>query len=255
MTEPTHRDRVTVVTGAARGIGQAIAEGLAARGARVAAVDLRDAGETARAIEKAGGECAALVCDVASPRDVGRLVGEVHTALGPCEILVNNAALLVPPAPIDDVDYDLWRRVLTVNLDSQFLMAKAFLPDMVARRWGRIVNVASTSIYTATRGLVPYMASKGGVMGLTSGLANDVAQHGITVNAVSPALTRTPAVDEAIATGALTPEALDATAEMQAIKRRGSPQDVVGAVCFLTSDDAYFVTGQLLAADGGLTRR
>ena len=244
-----------MVTGAARGIGQAIAVGLAERGARVAAVDLRLADDTVRSIADAGGAAQALVADVADEAAVRRLAGEVAAAYGPCEILVNNAALQLPPAPFEQVGYQTWRRVLTVNLDSMFLTCQAFLPPMVAAGWGRIVNVASTSVFTSTPGLTPYMASKGGVVGFTSGLANDVGAHGITVNAVSPALTRTPAVDEAIAAGGFPPEMLDAVASLQSIKRPGTPDNVVGLVAFLATDAAEFITGQFIAADGGLTRR
>jgi len=144
--------------------------------------------------------------------------------------------------------------VLTVNLDSQFLMARAFAPDMVTSGWGRIVNMASSSIYTTTPGLVAYMASKAGVLGLTSGLANDLGGHGITVNAVSPGLTRTPAVDEEIAVGAFPEAALEAMVRERAIPRDATVDDLVGTVLFLTSDDAAFVTARFLVADGGATR-
>jgi len=154
-----------------------------------------------------------------------------------------------------DIDYDQWRRALTVNLDSQFLMAKGFLPDMVDRGWGRVVNVASSSLLTNTPGLVSYMASKGGVLGFTSALANDVGQYGVTVNAVSPGLTRTPGVEEDIAAGIVPADAPESVVPLQAIKRPGTPGDLVGAVLFLTSDDAAFMTGQFLVVDGGMTRR
>ncbi len=250
----THEGRVAVVSGAARGLGRAIAEGLASRGARVVAVDLRDAAETVRAIEDAGGECVSLVADVSSEEAVRGLVGEVHRLAGPCGILVNNAGVM-RAAPIAEVDFAFWRAILTANLDSQYLMASAFLPDMVARRWGRIVNVASSSLFTSTPGLTAYMASKGGVVGFTSALANDVGEYGITVNAVSPGLTRTPGAEEGIAAGDLPSDAPEAVVELQAIKRPGTPRDLVGLVCFLSSDDAAFMTGQFLVVDGGMTRR
>jgi 3-oxoacyl-[acyl-carrier protein] reductase len=221
----------------------------------VVAVDLRSAAETSRSITEAGGTCKDLVADVAHGAAVQHLADEVANEYGPCQVLVNNAALQLPPAPFAEVGFETWRRVLSVNLDSMFLTCKAFLPAMVAARWGRIVNVASTSVFTSTPGLTPYMASKGGVVGFTSGLANDVGGYGITVNAVSPALTRTPAVDEAIAAGGFPPEMLEVVASLQSIKRPGAPDNVVGLVAFLASDDADFITGQFIAADGGLTRR
>ena len=245
--------RVAVVTGAARGIGQAIAEGLAATGAQVAAVDVADAGGTVAAIRAQGGTGEAFVADVASEPGTRDVVDRVRETLGPVVILVNNAARLGTES-IFDLDYETWRARLTANLDSQFLMAKAVLPDMVSAGWGRVVNVASSSLLTTTPGITAYMASKGGVLGFTSGLANDVGRFGITVNAVSPGLTRTPGVDADIAAGLVPAGALEAVVSQQAIPRAGTPQDVVGAVCFLASDAASFVTGQFIVADGGMTR-
>jgi NAD(P)-dependent dehydrogenase (short-subunit alcohol dehydrogenase family) len=254
VTERTHQGRVAVVSGAARGIGRAIAEGLAARGARVAVADLLECAETTRAIVDLGGECIGVVADVGSEHDVQRLDEEVRTRLGRCDVLVNNAALL-RQTPLLELDYEGWREVLRSNLDSQFLMARTFLPGMIERGWGRVVNLASSSVLTTTPGLVAYMASKGGVLGLTSALANEVGRHGITVNAVSPGLTRTPGVDDDIRSGRLPEQALEAVVAQQPIPRAGTPSDVVGAVLFLTSDDASFMTGQFLVVDGGMTRR
>ena len=249
----THEGRVAVVTGAARGIGRALAVGLAARGARVAAVDLLDAGETAAVIRAAGGTCEVVPGDVASEEGVAGIASRVRASLGPGDIVVNNAALL-GAAPVLEVDYATWRRTIATNLDSHFLMAKAFLPDMVERGWGRIVGVASSSLLTSTPGLTAYMASKGGVLGFTSALANDVGRFGITVNAVSPGFTRTPGVDADIRAGVVPPDAVDAVIAQQAIPREGTAEDLVGTVLFLTSDDASFMTGQFLVADGGMTR-
>jgi 3-oxoacyl-[acyl-carrier protein] reductase len=246
----THAGAVAVVTGAARGIGRAIAEGLASRGAAVVAVDVLDAAETVAAIASAGGEGRALPADVGSPEEVGRVAAEV----GPCDVLVNNAALL-GRTPFLELDHVHFRETLRVNLESQFLLAKAFAPAMVERGYGRIVNVASSSLYTPTPGLVAYMASKGGVLGLTSALANDLGPHGITVNAVSPGLTRTPGVEVDVAAGTLPEEVFDAMTRAQPIPRPGTPEDIVGLVLFLTGKEASFVTGQFIVADGGATRR
>jgi NAD(P)-dependent dehydrogenase (short-subunit alcohol dehydrogenase family) len=246
----THAGTVAVVTGAARGIGRAVAEGLSSRGATVVAIDVLEAGDTVEAIGAAGGDCRALVADVGSPEDVARVGAEV----GRCDVLVNNAALL-GRTPFLELEPDRFRETLRVNLESQFLLAKAFAPGMVERRYGRIVNVASSSVLTATQGLVAYMASKGGVLGLTSALANDLGPHGITVNAVSPGLTRTPGVEVDVAEGLLSEEVFDAMTRAQAIPRPGTPDDLVGLVLFLTGKEASFVTGQFIVADGGATRR
>lgn len=237
----THAGRTAVVTGAARSFGRAIAEALALAGADVAAVDIRDCDETAG--------CTAYTADVSSEAQVGRLAAEI----GRCDILVNVAGINFGCA-FDELDYEAWRRIITVNLDSQFLMAKAFAPGMAERGWGRIVNMSSSSIYTPTRGLVAYMASKAGALGLTSALANDLGSFGVTVNAVSPGLTRTEAVDEDVRAGRLPEAALDAMADARAIPRQAAVEDLVGTVLYLTSDAAAFVTARFLVADGGATR-
>ena len=254
MTGRSHEGPVAVVSGAARGIGRALAEGLASRGAHVVAVDVLDAQETADAIAAAGGRCLPVLADVGDPAEVERLSEEVAATVGTCDVLVNNAALL-GTTPFLELDLERFRETLRVNLESQFLLARAFAPGMVERGWGRIVNVASSSIHTATPGLVAYMTSKGGVLGLTSALANDLGRHGITVNAVSPGLTRTPTVEADIAAGTLTEAMLDAAVATQAIPRPGTPDDLVGLVLFLTGKEASFVTGQFIVADGGATRR
>jgi NAD(P)-dependent dehydrogenase (short-subunit alcohol dehydrogenase family) len=246
-------DRVAVVTGAARSFGRAIAEALAREGAHVAAVDLRDCAGTTAAIREAGGRCEPFATDVADEQAVARLRDDVHERCGPCAILVNVAGVNFA-RPFAELDYDVWRRVQTVNLDSQFLTARAFAPDMVEAGWGRIVNMASSSIYTSTPGLVAYMASKAGSLGLTSGLANDLGRHGITVNAVSPGLTRTEAVDADVRAGIVPGGALEAMAKQRAVPRQAEVDDLVGTVLFLCSEAAAFVTARFLVADGGATR-
>lgn len=248
--------RTAVVTGAARGIGRAIAEELASASARVVCVDLADSAETVSHILEAGGEVLALRADVSSEADVQALAGQIHDSFGPVDILVNNAALMAPPTPFLEIDFAFWRRVLSVNVDSQFLMAQALLPDMIERGWGRIVNVGSSSILTATAGIAHYMASKGAVIGLTSGLANDVGRFGVTVNAVSPGVTRTAGVEELLSSaGVVAASVVESAIAAQAIKREGVPDDVVGLVRFLVGESASFMTGQFLVVDGGLTRR
>jgi NAD(P)-dependent dehydrogenase (short-subunit alcohol dehydrogenase family) len=250
----THSGRTAVVTGAARGLGQVIAVGLAQRGARIVAVDLRSCEETAAQIKEAGGSCTSFQADVGSPEDVGRLAEEVHADVGPVTILVNNAGI-AKYTLFPDVTYEEWREVVTNNLDSQFLVSRVFAPDMIEAKWGRIVNVSSSVIYTAGTSLSAYMSSKHGSLGLTNALANDLGGYGITVNAVSPAPTRTPMMDEAIEAGVLTAERLQRGAQAQAIKEPGKPEDMLGAVLFLSSDEASFITAQFLVADGGLSRR
>jgi NAD(P)-dependent dehydrogenase (short-subunit alcohol dehydrogenase family) len=245
-----HRDKVAVITGAARGLGQAFAKRLAEDGVHIAVADLEAGEETASLVRAAGREALAVRCDVSSPESVAGLAREVERAFGRCEILVNNAGIY-PSRPFDELTFAEWRRVISVNLDAMFLMAKAFVPGMKARGWGRVVNLASNTFGTPVPGLVHYIASKGGVIGFTRALASDLGPHGVTVNAIAPSLTRTPGT---MVAGHTDPARFAMVASLQAIKRNEEPDDLVGTLSFLTSDDAAFVTGQTLYVDGGWVR-
>ncbi|MER7007259.1 SDR family oxidoreductase [Dactylosporangium sp. NPDC000555] len=245
----TLEGRVAVVTGAGRGIGQAICLGLAARGASVVAVDLVEPRETVEAAQELGGKALGLVADVSDAGNVARVGREIADRVGGCDILVNNAGIY-PAKNIFDLDFAAWRRVLAVNLDSQFLMTKAVVDHMRRAGWGRIVNLTSNTIGLAMGGMTHYMASKMGVVGFTRALASDVARYGITVNAVGPTLTRTPGLSES----GVNADAQQFVASLQAIRRQGEPEDVVGLVAFLAGEEARFITGQTIMADGGLVR-
>jgi NAD(P)-dependent dehydrogenase (short-subunit alcohol dehydrogenase family) len=245
-----HPDKVAVITGAARGLGQAFAKRLAEDGVHIAVADLEAGEETASLVRAAGREALAVRCDVSSPESVAGLAREVERAFGRCEILVNNAGIY-PSRPFDELTFAEWRRVISVNLDAMFLMAKAFVPGMKARGWGRVVNLASNTFGTPVPGLVHYIASKGGVIGFTRALASDLGPHGVTVNAIAPSLTRTPGT---MVAGHTDPARFAMVASLQAIKRNEEPDDLVGTLSFLTSDDAAFVTGQTLYVDGGWVR-
>jgi NAD(P)-dependent dehydrogenase (short-subunit alcohol dehydrogenase family) len=244
----TGERRVAVVTGAAQGFGRAISVGLAGRGVDVVALDLNEAPDTAAEVEAAGARCVPLQADVTDPATTQRLETLLREQFGRCDILVNNAGIY-PNVGFDDVDYELWQRVMRVNLDSQFLMAKGVLALMREGGWGRIVNLTSNSIGLVIPGLTHYMASKAGVIGFTRGLANDVAEYGITVNAVGPTASLTPG-----GMAHIQRDHIEALAQNQAIKRAGVPQDIVGTVLFLASEDSAWVTGQTIMADGGLVR-
>ena len=242
---PTHEGRTAVVTGASRGIGQAVCRQLAERGADVIGIDLLDLAETRQLVESAGGRWLGIEADVSDPESVSAAAETVRQTREDVHVLVNNAGIF-PAIAFEDMTFSDWRRILGVNLDSQFLMAQAFTPLMKASGRGRIVNLTSGSVSINLPGYVGYKASKLGSVGLTRALASDVAEYGITVNAVSPALTRTPGTIEE-GTVAI----LDTIAGMQAIKKVAEPDDVVGVILFLSSDDSYFVTGQTIYSDGG----
>ena len=239
----THDGRVALVTGASQGIGQAIALAFADRGARVIATDLKPPNETAR---KIGPTAYALELDV-TQEEQWRSVAAKTLDVGEVDIVINNAGYF-PNRSIDELDLLTWRKTFATNLDSHFLSVKYFLPTMRKKKWGRFVGISSNMVGLAIPGMSHYIATKMGIIGFMRGLANDVASDGITANSVLPGLTNT------LATAAQSEEQKRDTWEQQAIKRLGEPGDVTGAVLFLTSDDAAFITGQAIVVDGGQYR-
>lgn len=250
-----HTGKVAVITGAAAGIGQAYARRLAEDGADVVVADIGDGTETAELVRAAGRSASVVRCDVTSEVDVAALAGRVEAEFGRCDILVNNAGVM-PMGPFEQVDFAAWRRVQSINLDGMFLTCRAFLPGMAARKWGRVVNQASNSFGLVVTAFSSYVSSKGGVIGLTRGLAGEYGPHGVTVNAIAPGLTKTRTVLGRThgSSGQTLEEEFEEFVGAQAIKRIATPEDLAGPLSFLTSDDAAFVTGQTLAVDGGLWR-
>ena len=243
MPASTHEGHVALVTGAAQGIGQAIALELARRGATVIATDLTVPHET---VAKIGPAARGFHLDVTQEEAWRRVALEARD-VGDVDIVVNNAGYF-PNRPIDELDLATWRRTIATNLDAHFLSAKVFLPAMRKKKWGRFIGIASNMVGLAIPGMSHYIASKMGIIGFMRGLANDVAGDGITANAVLPGLTNTQA------TAPQSEAQKRATWEQQAIKRLGQPADITGAVSFLASDDAAFITGQAIVVDGGQYR-
>lgn len=239
----THEGRTALVTGAAQGIGQAIALALAERGAQVIATDLNMPQET---LNKIGFTAHGFHHDVTKEEDWYSVFLKGQE-LGGIDIVVNNAGYF-PNRPIDELDLATWRKTIATNLDSHFLSVKYFLPSMRKKKWGRFVGISSNMVGLTITGMSHYIATKMGIIGFMRGLANDVAADGITANSVLPGLINT------LATATQPDKMKRATWEQQAIKRLGEPQDITGAVLFLTSDDASFITGQALVVDGGQYR-
>ncbi|TKC86875.1 SDR family oxidoreductase [Trinickia terrae] len=237
--------RVAVVTGAAGGLGRAFALRLAASGHRLVLTDRAPCGELAGEIRAAGGEAIALGCDLADTHDVERFAAEVIEREGRADVLVNNAAFM-PMAPLASISAALWRQIMTVNVDAPFLLAQAFSKGMAERRWGRIVNLASSTVWGPPPGMSAYASSKMAVIGLTRALAAELGAYGVTVNAISPGLTR-----HAGSEANLPAVAFESVRARQFIPRTEAPEDLTGALAFLASDDAAFVTGQVLNVDGG----
>jgi NAD(P)-dependent dehydrogenase (short-subunit alcohol dehydrogenase family) len=236
-----------LVTGAARGLGYAAARRLAADGARVALLD-RDGEALAAAAEALAAQGAAVLpqtVDLTDEEGVRAAVAAVLAAEGRIDVLVNNAGIY-PHRSFEELTYAEWRHVLTVNLDSVFLCTHAVYPAMRERRYGRIVNVSSSTFFIGYPGLAAYIASKGGIIGFTRALASEAGPYGITVNAVAPGLIATEGVlggEEAHLFDEIVPE--------QALRRRGEPEDIAECIAYLAGPSAGFVTGQTINVDGG----
>ena len=249
--------RAALVTGASKGIGRAIALRLAQEGASVAVNYLGDADGAAASvaeIEAVGARAIAIRADVADEAQVAEMVRQTVDAFGSVDIAINNAAIFPWQDWVDITSAD-WDRVLAVDLKGCFLVSKAVYPHMRARGWGRIVSLSSATALHGQAELMHYAAAKAGIVGLTRSLARAVGDDGITVNAVTTGRTLTDGFQKWFDEGTLSRAETEASRANQAIKRLAMPEDIVGTIAFLVSDDAAYMTGQLLNVDGGRTMR
>lgn len=238
-------NKVAIVTGSARGIGREIALKLAEVGATVVITDIADAEQTAQEFKSAGRQSLGITADVSSATDVARLVETTVNTFGRVDILVNNAGITRDQLVLRMSDED-WDKVLNVNLKSVFLCCRAVLRHMVRQRWGRIVSISSIVGLVGNPGQANYAAAKAGIIGLTKTIAREVASRGITANAIAPGFIDTKMTQQ-----------LSEAQRQELLKRipagsLGSPRDVAEAVAFLASEEARYITAQVLGVDGGL---
>ncbi|RFA23682.1 pyridoxal 4-dehydrogenase, SDR-type [Subtercola boreus] len=242
---PETTQRVALVTGAAQGIGAAIADELAADGMLVVVADVNLEGAEAVAARNSG---VAKLLDVSDPERVQAVVDEIVAEFGRIDVLVNNAAL-VPLTPWAEISFEEWRKVMSVNLDGIYLTTHAVTAVMGKAGYGRIVNIASNTFVAGTPDCAHYVATKGASIGLVRGLAGELGPLGITINAVAPGII----ASEGVLSGPHE-AGFEFVVPMQAINRRGLPRDVAPAVAFLASEKAAWITGQTLVVDAGHTR-
>jgi 3-oxoacyl-[acyl-carrier protein] reductase len=236
--------QTAIVTGAATGIGEAIARRLAGAGATVAVADLNLEGANEVAASMGGGSFG-VQADVTDPASVAAAVSAVLARTGRVDVLVNNAGIGGKAAPIWEQSIEDWHRCIAVNMDGVFNFCKAVIPHMRARKYGRIVNIASIAGKEGNPNMTAYSATKAAVIGFTKSVAKEVATEGICINAVAPAVVRTKILDQ------LTPEQVDYMTQRIPMRRTGTPEEIAAVVHFLSSPDCSFVTAQCYDASGG----
>jgi NAD(P)-dependent dehydrogenase (short-subunit alcohol dehydrogenase family) len=252
MLTRRHEDKVAIITGSAIGNGRAMAYRLAAEGAHIIVADIAPAIETIEAINSIENTHAPLYVktDITDPDSVAQLMQRIRKEYGRLDILVNNAGAY-DEEPFELLSYDKWKYVLNVNLNGLFLMSKAALSMMKERKFGRIINLSSDTVWLGTPYLTHYITSKMGIIGFTRALASEVGRFGITVNAITVGLTATQRPADSKLGGT---SMLEYVLPQQAIAAMETPEDIAAVVSFLASDDSAIITGQTVNVDGGAAK-
>lgn len=247
------KNKVAIITGAARGIGAAFAIGFAREGAKIVIGDVRDGGKTVEEIAKAGGEALYVKMDVTRQEECDALAKAAVDRFGAIDILVNNAGVLVQIKPFMEVTTEEWMNIMATNTLGPFHCTKAVFPYM-KDRGGKIINISSGTVFEGVPGLPHYLSSKGAVMALTRGMARELGDYNINVNTIAPGFTHSEGGDEFDRVKKFPPVPLDEIQIPQrCIKRPAYPEDLVGTAVYLASDDSRMVTGQLIIHDGGMS--
>ena len=241
--------RVAIVTGAGRGIGVHYAKALAEEGAKVCCSDILDTENTVNIIKQAGGEAIGNRCDVTDPDQVRAMVADTVEAFGKVDIMVTNAAIFadLQQRSFLEIPEEEWDRVMAVNTRGVFSCVKAVVPEMRKNGYGKIVNIASGTVFKGTPMMLHYVSSKGAMVAFTRSLSRELGEHNISVNAIAPGLT----MSEKVVGDTQWTDIKDANAQTRAIKRDEVPEDLLGTLVYLSSSDSDFVTGQTIVVDGG----
>jgi len=243
------QDKVAIVTGGGRGLGKVFCLAMADEGAKIVSVDIleKESLETAQEIKDKGGSALSLKVDVTAEKETLRMAEETVKAFGRIDVLVNNAAVYfgVGRRPFHEILPEEWDKLMAVNLKGPFLCSRAVFPHMKKQKKGKIINLSSETAFTGSKGFIHYVTSKGGIISFTRSLAAELGPHGICVNSIAPGFTDTEA------SRTVTDDISKYNVSLTPLGRLQQPQDLIGAVIFLASDESDFITGQALVIDGG----